>query len=517
MEDVQGTTLGRYWLDTLIGQGNRASVYQATPLEGGEPVAIRVFDRTLNTELGFAAHFRQLAATLSTVRHPHLLPITEFGEQDGRAFLVRPYIAGSSLRRLLGTPLPLPEVLRLLGPIAAVLDFAHAQGLLHGDVKPGNILLPWSGEVALADLGIAQLLPRGNSLLMAATGRYYGTPEYLSPEQVHALALTGQTDEYALGIILYEALVGRPPFRAESPADTPRTVAARHITAPPPGPRTLNPALSQAVERVLLRALDKDPDRRFPSCIALMDALADADGLTSALFAVLPLPAEEPSADLLDDTEPYTPETALLATDDTPPESPESTTLERLAAQHVAELWALSADYETQLAAHARQLRDREDTITTLTQQLLSAREEQAQLAARILELERDRDALATRAKEVAATPLPPPRPESPPLPAPALGQLAILDPQRYGLPRGASFALLPSATIGRHPNSTIPLDDSYVSAHHAQLTQEADGWWVTDLGTKNGTFVNDVRVKSPTRLTPGDTLRFGRVRANFA
>jgi hypothetical protein len=371
---------------------------------------------------------------------------------------------------------------------------------------------------------MAQLLPRGNSLLMAATGRYYGTPEYLAPEQVHALALTGQTDQYALGIIAYEALTGRPPFRAEGPGDTPRAIAARHITAVPPDPRALNPALNPAVERILLRALDKDPDRRFPSCVALMDALATADGLTATLFAALPAPVAPPPAGSPPAPEPRATIAVSPATDAAPPATdaalaagPDEAAIEALTARHVAEIWALSADYETQLAAHARQLREWEDAVAALTQQLAAARMEQAELVARVQELEQERDTLAARVEELTAAPPAPARAPAPAEPSPARGQLAILDPHRYGLPRGARFALLPSATIGRHPNSTIPLDDHYVSAHHAQLTREEDGWWVTDLGTKNGTFVNEVRVKGPTRLNPGDTLRFGRVRATFA
>src|SRR5262245_13846419 len=119
MDRMQGTTLGGYRLDTLIGRGNRASVYQATPHTGGTAVAIRIFDRSLSADSGFAERFQRLAETVGAVKHPHLLPIIECAEHDGQAFIVRPYVSGSALRRMLGTPLPMSEVLRLLRPVAA--------------------------------------------------------------------------------------------------------------------------------------------------------------------------------------------------------------------------------------------------------------------------------------------------------------------------------------------------------------------------------------------------------------
>lgn len=272
-DNLLGKTLGAYRIEAMLGRGNRASVYQAS--DGGRHVAIRVFDRDLSAAPDFTERFQAQAAVLTAVRHPHLLANSEYAYDAGHAFIVRPYVAGRTLRSLLVAPLSAAEAIRFLRPVAEALDFVHSRGLVHGDVKPGNILLPYDGPTMLVDLGVAQLFPRGNSLLMAATGRYYGTPEYLSPEQAHGLPLDGRTDSYALAIILYEALVGRPPFRAEGVADTPRTVAARHITAMPPKPRILNPDVSLLAESTILRALDKDPERRFSSCVAVLDALEE--------------------------------------------------------------------------------------------------------------------------------------------------------------------------------------------------------------------------------------------------
>ncbi len=528
METVQGITLGRYRLGALLGRGNRASVYQATLSAGGPLVAIRIFDRDLSEGAEFAQRFRQRAGALETVRHPHLVPIIDHDVYAGQAFLVRPYVAGGTLRRL-SKPLPLGEVLALLQPIAAALDHAHEQGFVHGDVKPGNILLPRTREAILADLGIAQLLPRGNSLLMAATGRSYGTPEYLSPEQAHALTLDGRTDQYSLGVILYEALVGRTPFRAEQAEDTPRTIAARHITALPPSPRSLNPSLSIDIERVLLRVLDKDPARRFPSCLAFITALAEADPVASLLMSI-PLP--EPIAPTRPSTESLfdSAVTALLAVEPPAPSDSEEALLDRLAAQHAAELQALSQSYEAQLTAHVSALRDQEATIGALTRQLVEAGEERERLVAELAAINRERDAL--QAAAISSQPLSPdtvwqrggeavatlqPAAIANADPPHSVGHVSILEPHLYGMPHGKSFLVREEATIGRHPESAILIDEAYTSAHHAQLTREPDGWWLIDLGTKNGTYVNGTRINAPTRLHRGDVLRFGRVRATFS
>lgn len=518
-EAVQETRLGRYRLGTLLGRGNRASVYRAT-LEGGGPqVTIRVFDRELSGEAEFTDRFRRRAGGLAAIRHPHLLPVVDFGEYEGQAFLVRPFVAGSTLRQKLGAPLPLETVLALLRPIAAGLDHAHQQGFVHGDVKPGHILLPRSGEVFLADLGIAELLPRGNSLLMAATGRSYGTPEYLSPEQAHALALDGRMDQYALGVIAYEALVGRPPFRAERPGDTPRVIAARHITAPPPSPRGLNPAISAAAERVLLQVLDKDPARRFPACLDFLAELTATEPAAAGRVITGPMPPPPPASfptpppsDVLPFALPTDPDdevdTGVLAPEALAASEPEDLALDRLAAHHAAELRAITASYEAQLAAHSAALRDQEATIAALTRQLEEAREERLRLVAELGAMAQERESLQAGDAPDDASDLP--EAEE------AVGQIVLLEPHLYNLPRNARYTLRGDGTVGRHPDSAVLIDEAYVSAHHAQLIHEPDGWWITDLGTKNGTYVNGTRIAEPTRLHPGDALRFGRVRAKF-
>lgn len=277
MEQLSGQMFGRYRIGDLLGQGNRASVYRATDGLTGMTVALRVLDRAYSSDSAFREHFSWVMLSVARLRHPNLLPLIDHGIQDGYAFLSRPLITtGGTLRGMLGTILPPTQVSQLLRPVAAALDYAHTQGVRHGDLKPGSILLPQADRPLLADLGIAPVTVQSNNVIATAKGQNFGTPEYLAPEQVQGVAIDHRADFYALGVILYEALVGRPPFRAERPTDTPRRVAFAHLGATPPAPRTFNPALSPAVEQVLLQALEKRPERRYPTGTALFDALDTA-------------------------------------------------------------------------------------------------------------------------------------------------------------------------------------------------------------------------------------------------
>lgn len=522
-DELLGKTLGGYRIEGLLGRGNRASVYRAS--SGGTGVAIRVFDRDLSEDPDFSARFRAQGALLATLRHPHLLPNSEYDFGEGCAFIVRPYVAGRTLRSMLVEALPPMEVVRLLQPVASALDFVHQRGLVHGDLKPGNILLPYDGPTMLVDLGVAQLLPRGNSLLMAATGRYYGTPEYLSPEQAHGLPLDGRTDGYALAVILYEALTGRVPFRAEHPGDTPRTVAARHITAVPPRPRALNPALGEAVEAALLRALDKDPERRFASCLGLLNALSEAEAGVNAPLAlpIAPTTARARATTPEPATQPIAPPVALRApVAPAPVPVPPPSASDTASAQHAADLQTLADTYKARLATDAETLRERELTVETLAEELAAARERIGELTGQVAELGallRDREVMAARLRELelaARAARPATAPVSDAAVASPTATLTVMEPERFGLPPRAQFTVAVDTTIGRHPESTIRLNDHFVSGRHARIDHDATGWSVTDLGATNGTFVNGERISGTVPIVSGDLLRFGRIQLTF-
>ncbi len=485
-----------YRLEARLGRGNRATVYRAVHRKDGNVLALRVFDRKLTAEPIFAAQLGEAVSVLAACQHPGLLPILAHGVHDGWAYLARPYVVGDNLRRRLGTPLHLAEALRLLRPVAAALDHAHAAGIVHGDLKPGNILLPASGQVVVTDAGIVGLLPRANTLLSAATGRYYGTPEYLAPEQAHGLALDGRADIYALGVILYEALTGRPPFRGA----TPRLIVAQHISALPPAFGDQLPGLGAAVEPIILQTLSKDPARRFPTAgalIAALEAVGGGGGPTRAFASV-----DIPGTTLLvrEMPAPLTVPIAMIGPDET-------------AARHVAELAQLRAGYEARLDDAAAHAQAREQAVID---QLTAAREECAALAIRAeaaAALARERDALVKRVRELERLA----RPGAVAASAPTGGRLVLIDAPRAGRADGTTFPFVPDAVLGRHPDCAIPLADDFISGQHARLAWEAGAWWLVDLGTLNGTSVNGERIERPTQLRDGDMVRLGRVQARVA
>jgi serine/threonine-protein kinase len=271
-----GTTLGRYRLDALLGQGGMAQVYRATDPAVGRTVAVKVIHPRLARDPAFVARFLREARVSARLQHPHIVPLYDFGEARGLPYIVMPYLGGGTFADVLREGLTPAEALTFLGPIAAALDYAHVRGVVHRDVKPGNILFSDEGEPLLADFGIARVA--GDTAITDA-GTQLGTVLYLAPEQAQGLPIDGQADLYALGVIFYEALAGQPPFPMGE-GDTPLSVAMRVAAAPPPPPRAANPRLPVGVDGVLLRALAKSPGDRFPDggalCAALSAALAGA-------------------------------------------------------------------------------------------------------------------------------------------------------------------------------------------------------------------------------------------------
>jgi serine/threonine-protein kinase len=267
-----GQTLSGYQVLEQIGVGGMATVYKAYDAATDRFVALKVLPPYYTIDETFRARFTREARAIARLEHPHILPIYGFGEESGVAYLVMRYMPIGTLADLIRArgPLPFGEIARLLRQIAGALDEAHQAGILHRDVKPGNILLDARGNAYLTDFGIAKMVEGAVDLTKSGI---LGTPAYMSPEQCQGdVMLTAASDLYALAIVLYEMVAGQPPFQAE----TPLALVLKQLREPLPSPRVRRPDLPEQAERVVLKALAKDPALRWPTCLALADAFQTA-------------------------------------------------------------------------------------------------------------------------------------------------------------------------------------------------------------------------------------------------
>ncbi|GIW11705.1 MAG: hypothetical protein KatS3mg061_2762 [Dehalococcoidia bacterium] len=270
MRDLKpGTRLGEFRIEGKIGEGGMAAVYRATQPSLNRTVAIKVLDTSLQADPSFIARFRREADTVAKLMHPNIVPVYTFGEEGDLLYLVMGYVPGGSLAERLGQRLDFPTIGRIIGQVADALDYAHQQGVIHRDIKPGNILLGTDDWALLSDFGIARML-EGQRLTRPGIGM--GTPEYMSPEQGMSDTIDGRSDIYSLGIVLFELATGRLPFEGETPFAT----LYQQIHQPLPLPSRINPALSPALENVILRATAKRPEDRYQTAEQFKAALEAA-------------------------------------------------------------------------------------------------------------------------------------------------------------------------------------------------------------------------------------------------
>ena len=277
-DNLNGKTLGTCILENLIGQGGMGAVYLARQIRPSRHVAVKVLlsNVTTNSSLykEFLVRFRHEADVVARLEQINIMAIYEYGEQDGIAYLVMPYFPGGSLRDLLARngSLSLQEAAAFIEQAAAALDYAHAHGVIHRDLKPGNFLLSSDGRLVLADFGIARMLWDSDSTFRAAltgTGAFLGTPEYMAPEMLNGEPIDHRADIYALGIVLFQMLSGQVPFRG----NTPFAVATKHLQEPPPSLHQINPAILPAVDSIIQKALAKKREDRYVSAGAMAQAL----------------------------------------------------------------------------------------------------------------------------------------------------------------------------------------------------------------------------------------------------
>ncbi len=267
MPGLVGNKLGRYRLQRLLGHGGMSEVYLAYDERMHRDVAIKVVS---SSHVDYIERFQREAGAISNLHHNHILPAFDYGAQEPWHYLVMPYIEHETLsERLERGPLTLEEAGEMLSQIASGLQYAHEHGIVHRDIKPSNILLRDDHYAYLADFGLAKATNGADGV--TRTGVLLGTPEYMAPELADGPA-SMSSDLYALGISLYEMVTGRLPFTG----DTPLAVYLRQLHDPPIPPSRLNPAIPHEVEQVILRALDKDPRRRFQTPQELAQAYLQA-------------------------------------------------------------------------------------------------------------------------------------------------------------------------------------------------------------------------------------------------
>ncbi len=312
-----GQQLGPYQIIQQIGKGGMATVYKAYHPSMDRYVALKVVSDQLIENTDMLKRFQQEARLIAKLEHPHILPVHDYGETDGVPYMVMRFLEAGTLKdRLTAGPLSLPEIDRIFSQLADALHYAHENGVIHRDIKPSNAMLDKRGDIFLTDFGIAKLLE--SSAHMTATGAITGTPAYMSPEQAQGQKADQRSDVYSLGIVLYEMLVGRVPFEAE----TPLAVIFKQIQEPPPPLSVVRPDLPVEIEPVLLRALSKSREYRYAS---MEEFLAAWKLVYESLGKGIPAPAPNPAIDLDSTFRPRASAPALPAAPETliaPPVTP---------------------------------------------------------------------------------------------------------------------------------------------------------------------------------------------------
>jgi serine/threonine protein kinase len=272
---LEGQTLGKYRILEQLGRGGMAQVYRAYHPQLNRYVAVKVLRSDLVEEAEFLARFRREAQSVANLRHPNIVQVYDFDMQFDYYYMVMELLEGDTLKvrlneyRARGERMPLGEMLRVIIDILEGLAYAHSEGIVHRDLKPANILLTKRGQAVVTDFGIAQIVGGTN---YTVSGALMGTLAYMAPEQGLQGTTSVQSDIYSLGIVFFEMLTGRPPFDA----DTPLAILMKHVNDPLPLPRSLDASVPEEMERIVLKALAKDPGDRYQSAGEMIKALREA-------------------------------------------------------------------------------------------------------------------------------------------------------------------------------------------------------------------------------------------------
>jgi len=267
-ERLLGSRMLEFELTAILGSGGMSVVYKGTHRITGQEVAIKILPPELATHDELKARFVEEARMLALLEHPNIVSLNNFVEAGGRLCLIMQFVDGRTFEDRIQADgkVPWEEVFRIGVLVSKALEYAHGQNVVHRDIKPSNIIIKLDGAVKVTDFGIAKMLGQGR---MTSTGQTMGTVRYMSPEQVRGKAVDARSDIYSLGITLYEGLAGRTPFDGENQFD----IMQQHLNKKVPSFEKLGVSVPLAVEKVLMRALEKDPKARYPDAAAFLAAL----------------------------------------------------------------------------------------------------------------------------------------------------------------------------------------------------------------------------------------------------
>lgn len=391
---------GRYELRSLIGRGGMAEVHLGFDTRLNRVVAIKRLRTDLARDSVFQARFRREAQSAASLNHPNIVAVYDTSEEnlslpDGRTvavpYIVMEYVEGHTVKDLLsdGTPVPIDEAVEIVSGVLAALEYSHARHLVHRDIKPGNIMLTNDGTVKVMDFGIARALTDSQAT-MTQTNAVVGTAQYLSPEQARGEQVDARSDLYSTGVVLFELLTGRPPFRGESAV----SVAYQHVQELPPLPSSITPDIPEALDRVVMKALAKNREERYASATSMRADLiralrgADVNAPETAVWAnTLPVASDATRTMPLDSRQWTGPTRAGAAT------ASHTTTLPRLQEEAAEEpekkgrAWLVAALVAVALVLVAgawyllTQGGGTDDTETVAVPQVLGLTQEQAKTA----------------------------------------------------------------------------------------------------------------------------------------